>query len=77
MTMRPFNLEAAKAGAPLVTRDRKRARFLAHVPEADEGYRLIVYIEGSAAVTDLCDDGRVGYINDYPSDLFLADEAPA
>lgn len=72
--MRPFNLDAAKAGAPLVTRNGKPARFVAHVPEADEGYRLIVYIDGDGGVTDLCDSGRVDDARDYGSDVFLADE---
>ena len=72
--MRPFNLEAAKAGAPLVTRNGRRARVVAHVPEADEGYRLIVYIDGDGGVTDLCDSGRVDDRYQYPSDVFLAQE---
>lgn len=72
--MRPFNLEAAKAGAPLVTRNGKRARFVAHVPECAEGFRLIVMIDGEDCVTDLCDSGRVDDARDYGSDVFLADE---
>ena len=72
--MRPFNLDAAKAGAPLVTRNGKPARFVAHVPECAEGYRLIVYIDGDDGVTDLCDSGRVDDRYQYPSDVFLAQE---
>lgn len=72
--MRPFNLEAAKAGAPLVTRNGKPARFVAHVPECAEGFRLIVMIDGEDCVTDLCDSGRVDDAHDYGSDVFLADE---
>lgn len=72
--MKPFNLEAAKAGAPLVTRSGKPARFVAHVPECAEGFRLIVMIDGEDCVTDLCDSGRVDDARDYGSDVFLADE---
>lgn len=72
--MKPFNLHAAIDGAPLVTRNGKRARFVAYVPECDEGYRLIVYIEGDGGVTDLCDSGRVDDRYQYPSDVFLAQE---
>ena len=72
--MRPFNLEAAKAGAPLVTRNGKPARFVAHIPECAEGFRLIVMIDGEDCVTDLCDSGRVDDARDYGSDVFLADE---
>jgi hypothetical protein len=72
--VKPFNLEAAKAGQPIVCRDGTPARFLAHVPEADEGYRVIVYIAGSSAVTDLDETGRIDDSHDYPSDLFMAEE---
>jgi hypothetical protein len=72
--MLPFDLDKAKAGAPLVTRNGKPARFVAHVPECAEGYRLIVYIEGDEGVTDLCDSGRVDDRYQYPSDVFLAQE---
>lgn len=72
--MRPFNLDAAKAGAPLVTRNGKPARFVAHVPECAEGFRLIVMIDGEDCVTDLCDSGRVDDRYQYPSDVFLAQE---
>lgn len=34
MTHRPFNLDEAKAGAPIQTRDGRPAKFIAHVPEA-------------------------------------------
>ena len=40
--MKPFNLEAAKAGAPLVTRDGRPAKFIAHVAEAHPSQRLLV-----------------------------------
>ena len=44
--MKPFNLEAAKAGAPLVTRDGRPAKFIAHVGEAQPSQRLVVLIDG-------------------------------
>lgn len=31
--MKPFDLEAAKRGEPIVTRDGRAAKFIAHVPE--------------------------------------------
>ena len=39
--MKPFSLEQAKAGAPLVTRDGREAVFIAHVPEARESDRIV------------------------------------
>ena len=44
--MKPFDLEAAKAGAPLVTRDGRPAKFIAHVAEAQPSQRLVVLIDG-------------------------------
>ena len=37
--MKPFDLEAAKAGAPIVTRDGRSAKFIAHVAEARNKYQ--------------------------------------
>lgn len=39
--MKPFNLEAAKAGAPIITRDGREARFIAHVPGALADYKVV------------------------------------
>ena len=44
--MKPFNLEAAKAGAPMVTRNGRPAKFIAHVAEAHPSQRLLVLIDG-------------------------------
>lgn len=42
--MKPFDLQSAKAGAPIVTRDGREAKFVAHVPEANEGEKIVVLI---------------------------------
>lgn len=39
--MKPFDLEAAKRGDPIVCRDGTPAKFIAHVPEAHAGGRVI------------------------------------
>lgn len=68
----PFDLEAAKAGAPLVTRDGSNARFIAHVPESCPSAKLIAMIEGSAVPCYFHDNGK--FINrfDDQRDLFMA-----
>ena len=53
---KPFNLEAAKAGAPLVTRDGQPAKFIAHVEEAHPSRRLLVLI--GEYVYGTFEDGR-------------------
>jgi hypothetical protein len=40
--MKPFNLEAANKGAPVVNRVGKVMKFVAHVPEARERERLVM-----------------------------------
>lgn len=44
--MKPFDLEAAKRGEPITTRDGRCVRFLAHVPEAGEDARIVAMVEG-------------------------------
>lgn len=69
---RPFDLEAAKAGAPMVTRDGRKARFLAHVPEAVQSAQIIAMIEGSAVPCYFHENGK--FINRFDDrrDLFMA-----
>lgn len=42
--MREFYLSAAKSGHPLVTRDGRPAKFIAHVPDVFDNHKLIVQI---------------------------------
>lgn len=49
--MKPFDLEAAKRGEPIVTRDGREAKFIAHVPEATNEYNRVVFlVEGDLYV---------------------------
>lgn len=70
--MRPFDLEAAKRGEPIITRDGREAKFIAHVPEAKEEHRVIVLVERNplpAHETGEYFDIRVG---ESKNDLFMA-----
>ena len=70
--MKPFDLEAAKAGAPIVTRDGRPARFIAHVAEAHPSQRLLVLIDG--VVLTKFESGKYAsspaHVSD--NDLFMA-----
>lgn len=44
--MKPFDLEAAKRGEPITTRDGRSVRFLAYVPEAGEDARIVAMVAG-------------------------------
>lgn len=72
--MKPFDLEAAKAGAPLVTRDGESVRFVAHVPDARETTRLIV-VKPDGCLLSFCEDGKRSCSPDDGKnylDLFMA-----
>lgn len=74
-TKRPFDLEAAKAGAPLVTRDGRSVRFVGHVPEARSDCRVLVFIDGESETREFPESG-VSRPQAGPSrDLFMAPPA--
>ena len=64
--MKPFDLEAAKAGAPLVTRDGRAAKFIAHVGEAYPSQRLLALVNGDVHIR--FDNGQFGSSSDGVSD---------
>ena len=70
--MKPFDLEAAKRGEPIVTRDGREAKFIAYVPEMIDESRLLYVVMGR-----LCRGSKYGkYLtnSDFDSafDLFMA-----
>lgn len=67
----PFDLEAAKAGAPLVTRSGRKVNFVAHDQGANEGFRLLVRIEGDGCAFGMPEKGRWDGIESL-HDLFMA-----
>lgn len=68
--MKPFDLEAAKAGAPIMCRDGTPAKFIAHVPEAKPGYRVVVLV-GSDTVTVQFENGRHWADVESYADIFM------
>lgn len=70
--MKPFDLQRAIAGDPLVTRGGITARFVAHVPECDHSYRVIAIVEGDGATTAYGEDGRMWRGEDRHYDLMMA-----
>ncbi|WVS23942.1 hypothetical protein QkW1_19 [Ralstonia phage QkW1] len=56
--MKPFNLEAAKAGKPIVASgENYPAHFVAHIPEAEWRSRVVIRVGGSVYVCD--EQGRL------------------
>jgi hypothetical protein len=51
--MKPFNLERALAGDPVVTRDGQKVQRVVHLPEvSDKDYCVIAVIDGAIHVFD-------------------------
>lgn len=68
----PFDLEAAKRGEPLVTRDGRKAKFVAHVPESEK-YPVVAIIEGDECFGGFTRDGKwIEEILNSTFDLFMA-----
>ena len=72
--MKPFNLEEAKSGKPLVTRDGRSARYVACVPDAREDSRLVVFVVGNSCPTTYSEAGvyKGGNLFSTCADLFMA-----
>jgi len=70
--MKPFDLEAAKRGDPIVCRDGTPAKFIAHVPEAHEACSRLVVLAGGEVFV-LRENGTF-WVDDSPHDfdLFMA-----
>lgn len=70
--MKPFDLQRAIVGDPLLTREGKTARFVAHLPECDNNYRVIAIVAGDGAATAYGEDGRMWRGEDRHNDLMMA-----
>jgi hypothetical protein len=71
--MKPFNLEAAKAGKPIQQRNGVMVRYIAHVPDAQIHSRVVVMSENHKLVSHRQEDGKynsAGLVGDF--DLFMA-----
>lgn len=71
--MKPFDLEKAKAGEPVVTRGGLKAEFLAEINS--EKYPLvfvIAYADGTQSVVEVMKDGVFSRHKNGDLDLFMA-----
>ncbi|WVH13944.1 hypothetical protein CASP1_00021 [Alcaligenes phage CASP1] len=68
----PFDLDRAKAGEPIVTRDGRKARFVAHVPEAED-HKVVAFVEGQGVATSFCETGHIySHNHEHGIDLLMA-----
>jgi len=70
--MKPFDLEAAKRGDPIVTREGTEAKLIAYVPELGELHRVLYTVPNNDYALSCTEDGR-HYTNSQSGyDLFMA-----
>lgn len=50
--LKPFDLEAAKAGKPVCTRDGRKARIICYDRQSDHGFPLVALVENPGAEKD-------------------------
>lgn len=72
--MKPFDLEAAKAGAPIVTGNGRPVRFIMQVADAHESCCVVILELDSRFIRTRRASGRVNESvgPDNPNDLFMA-----
>ena len=72
-TLRPFNLEEAKAGKPIVCRDGEEANFLIHSDLLERNQRVVFARAGDVYA---CNENGKNKLNSLPDrfDLFMAPE---
>lgn len=68
--MKPFNLSLALKGHPIQARNGQPGEFIAHVPKANKGSRVVVLV--GEIILNCYEDGSVykSYESEY--DLFMA-----
>ena len=70
--MKPFNLEAAKRGEPLVSRDGRKVIHFHHIETDKSRLPCVVQYEGNLGASWMPDTGIVNSGSEDPSDLFMA-----
>ena len=69
-----FDLEKAKAGAKLVTRNGRSARFIVHIPDAHLEYRVIAMIQDERLPFNYTEKGTMYFDFETGHDLFILEE---
>lgn len=71
--MKPFDLEAAKAGAPLITRGGFRVTFGCHFPQIKDFESIACLVEGDREIKKFSITGSYrANVKDHLFDLFMA-----
>ncbi len=69
--MKPFNLERALAGDPVVTGDGRKVLEL-HLFKTLHRFPIVAFVEGDFGLSTYTQDGKSGSSSNSPYDLFMA-----
>lgn len=69
---KPFNLQEALAGKPVVTRIGEPVKIAGYNPDAVETHRVVGWVEGNANVFSWYENGSYVYEEEHTKDLFMA-----
>ena len=75
--MKPFDIELAKQGKPVCTRDGRKARIICFNTKSYKGKEIIALVtkpDGSEYVRYFTQDGRLSYLKDDRDDLMMLPE---
>ena len=73
--MKPFNLEQAKAGAPVCTRDGQPVRIICYDLKGNKNYPILALVESSGGVESTINytlSGHKSLYSDTSKDLIMA-----
>ena len=70
--LKPFDLTAALAGAPVVTRDGRKVLQIAHFPKVSLSERIVAHIDSNYCIQIFYDDGQFIRGKESKFDLFMA-----
>lgn len=71
--MKPFDLEKAKAGKPVVTRDGRPARIICWDRKKTD-YSIVALIGDNEEISSFTTNGSYSHCGEDPKDLFMATE---
>jgi len=72
ITMKPFDLEKALAGEPVVTRDGRPVKIAAYNPDANDYAQLLIWLDGDAYSCHR--NGKRTKCSESSLDLFMAEK---
>ncbi len=69
--LRPFDLDAAKKGEPIITRDGRTCKYIGYAQQAQDTSKVIVQVDGNTIPQHYAEDGSYIKSTETSFDLFM------